>query len=358
MGCDGKCYLIGNCMAVIKNLKPYKIVKEALVELKPNEKKVISGRFGIGESRKTLSAIGKELGLSRERIRQVEKEALKRLAANIIGNEKNNISEIVTSFEKSGGIVSHNKIADKFLDNEIKKDVNEFNSLNLIFTLIPQLKQIKKTRELETSWIMSTMQKEDVLRIINDWVSHLEKSKKPSTIDVLVKAHPGHSKYEVTFLSELPHVSKKLVKTETGHIGLSSWPEVNPKNVRDKIYYILNQAKTPLHFDTIAKNINEQNFSKKKVVRATVHNELITDRRFVLVGRGIYALSEWGYKPGTVEEIITGILSENGQLSVKEIIDEVSKQRSVKKNTILINLQTKPEFTRVGKDIYSLRNKN
>lgn len=345
-------------MSAIKNLKPYKIVKDALVELRPNEKKVVSGRFGINEPRKTLSAIGKELRLSRERIRQVEKEALKRLASKIIENEKNNIVEIVTAFEKSGGIVSHDKLADRFLEDAIKKDANEFNSLNLIFTLIPQLKQIKKTRELETSWIMSTMDKSDVLSIINDWVSHLEKSKKPSTIDVLVKAHPGHSKYEVTFLSELPHVSKKLVKTESGHIGLATWPEVNPRNVRDKIYYILNQAKSPLHFDIIAKNINEQNFSKKKVVRATVHNELITDRRFVLVGRGIYALSEWGFKPGTVEEIIKGILAEKGQMSVKEIVEEVSKQRSVKKNTILINLQTKPEFVRAGKDHYSLRAKN
>lgn len=345
-------------MTAIKNLKPYKIVKEALSDLRENEKKVVSGRFGINEPRKTLSAIGKELNLSRERIRQVEKEALKRLAIRITENEKASISEVIIAFEKSGGITSHDKIAEKFLEDPYKGDVNEFNSLNLIFTLIPQIKKIEKTRELEASWIMSTIDKSDVLDIINDWVSHLEKTKKPLTIDVLVKAHPGHSKYEVTFLSELPHVSKKLVKTETGHIGLTAWPEVNPRNVRDKIYYILKQSKNPLHFDTIAKKINEQNFSNKKVVRATVHNELIADSRFVLVGRGIYALSEWGFKPGTVEDIIRNILAENKQMNVKDIVDAVSKQRSVKKNTILINLQTKPGFVKVSKDLYALRAKN
>lgn len=94
----------------------------------------------------------------------------------------------------------------------------------------------------------------------------------------------------MTFLSELPHVSKKIVKTETGHIGLTNWPEINPKNVRDKIYYIFKKSEKPIHFDEIAKKINEQNFSKKKIVRATVHNELISDKRFVLVGRGIYKL--------------------------------------------------------------------
>lgn len=342
----------------IKNLQPYKIVKNSLSELKDNEQKVICGRFGIDEPRKTLSAIGKDLSLSRERIRQVEKEALKRLASKIFEQEEAHISSIVNAFEKSGGIANHDKIAAKFLEGNLHKDLQEFNSLNLIFTLIPQIKKIEKTKELESSWILSSLSKEEVLKIINDWISQLEKSKKPLTIDILVNQNPHHQKYEVTFLSELPHVSKKLVKTESGHVGLASWPEVNPKNVRDKIYYILSKEKAPLHFETIAQKINEQNFSKKKVVKATVHNELIADSRFVLVGRGIYALSEWGYKPGTVQDIIRNVLLENKSMSVKDIIDAVCQQRSVKKNTILINLQTKPEFIRVKKDLYSLRTQN
>lgn len=345
-------------MTTIKNFQPYKIVNDSLQNLKENEKRVICGRFGINETRKTLSAIGKKLNLSRERIRQVEKEGLKRLASQIVEKERMNIANIISVFEKSGGVTNHEKIAEKFLDSTLKNNINEFNSLNLIFSIIPQIKKIDKTKELEASWLLSTLQKDEVIKIINDWVTHLEKTKKPLTIDVLVNAHPDHQKYEITFLSELPYISKKLIRTETGHIGLSNWPEINPRNVRDKIYYILKKEKAPLHFDLIAKKINDQNFSKKKVVRATVHNELIADSRFVLVGRGIYALSEWGYLPGTVQDIIREVLSENKKMSIKDIVEAVSKQRTVKKNTILINLQTKPEFVKVGKDTYTLRKKS
>ena len=342
-------------MTDLKSIFPYKIVTESLKKLKPNEKRVICGRFGIDQNRQTLSAIGKELNLSRERIRQVEKEALKHLAKSIAEKEKGSIDALILAFEKSGGITSHDKIVEKYLNQTFRGDLNQFNALNLIFTIIPQIKKIEKTKELEASWILSTLTKEELLVVINDWVNHLEKTKKPLSIDVLVDANPAHKKYQITFLSELPSVSKKLIKTDSGYIGLSKWPEVNPKNVRDKIYFILKKEKTPMHFSLIAQKINEYGFSKKKVVQATVHNELIADHRFVLIGRGIYGLSEWGYKPGTVQDIITEVLSGYTKMTVDEIVSAVSKQRTVKKNTILINLQTKPEFKKVGKDCYALK---
>lgn len=335
------------------DFSPYKLVKKALMELKTNEQKVISGRFGIDEPRKTLSAIGRALNLSRERIRQIERDGLKRLAGKLADGA--HMDQIFIMFKESGGISSHTKLPESILGPSIMGDVREINSLNLILSLMPQIRKIEKTRELEESWVLADITKEELLSIIDDWSKQLEKSKKPQKIEVLLNANPSHSKYELTFLSQLPHVSKRLIKTESGHVGLAVWPEINPRNVRDKIYYVLKKANEPLHFEDIAKKINEQSFSKKKVVRATVHNELIADKRFVLVGRGIYALSEWGYKPGTVEEIIKEILSESGKLSADEIVDRVLKQRTVKKNTILINLQTKSAFTRVAKDTYALK---
>jgi len=339
-----------------KNFSPYKIVKEALQSLRPNEQKVIADRFGIDSNRKTLSLIGKELKLSRERIRQIEKESLKRLSSSIVEKEKENVDQLIHIFTETGGISSQSRLAEKFLDEAFRDNPNEFNALNLIFYLIPNIKKIEKTKELEEGWMLSKISKDDVLKIIDEWSNHLQKRRKPETIDVLVKNNPHQSKYEVTFLSELPQVSKKLVKTESGHVGLASWPEVNPKNVRDKIYFVLKKENKPLHFTLIADKINESGFGKKKVVKATVHNELIADKRFVLVGRGIYALSEWGFKPGTVRDIIVDVLQKFPQgLSVDKIVEEVLKQRTVKKNTILINLQTKKDFKRAQKDIYTLQ---
>ena len=103
---------------IIKNFSPYKIVKAAVDQLKDNERRVICGRFGIDENRKTLSAIGNELKLSRDRIRQIEKDALRKLAAIIVEKDNDYVAAIIDSFEKEGGISVHEKIANKFLDEK------------------------------------------------------------------------------------------------------------------------------------------------------------------------------------------------------------------------------------------------
>ncbi len=55
-------------------------VDYVLRELKPIERKVISRRFGIGcDSEQTLEEIGHDFGLTRERIRQIEAQALLKL---------------------------------------------------------------------------------------------------------------------------------------------------------------------------------------------------------------------------------------------------------------------------------------
>jgi len=342
-------------MTIIKNFSPYQIVKESLLALKENERNVVMGRFGVDSDHRTLSAIGKKLNLSRERIRQIEKDALGKLAVSLVEKNNDQIEKIVESFEKSGGISSHDRIAEKFLEKALVSNKNEFNSLHLIFVLMPQIERIEKTRELEAGWILARLSKDEVVRIINEWVSHLQKNKKPETLEVLLNAHPHHKKYEFTFLSELPTISKKLIRTDAGNIGLATWPEVNPKNVRDKIYFVLRKVGKPMHFKEIAEQIKTEKFEKKNIVKATVHNELIADSRFVLVGRGIYALKEWGYIPGTVSDVIKDILKDepNG-LSADAIIKEVMKQRLVRKNTILINLQTKSDFIKVSRNVYRL----
>jgi hypothetical protein len=101
--------------------------------------------------------------------------------------------------------------------------------------------------------------------------------------------------------------------------------------------------------------INAQSLDKRTAYKETVHNKLIKDKRFVLVGRGIYALTEWGYKPGVVADIIAEILKETKRaMGRDELIAEVLKRRMVKKNTILVGLSNRKLFKKVGKNLYEL----
>ena len=107
-----------------------------------------------------------------------------------------------------------------------------------------------------------------------------------------------------------------------------------------------------MHFREVAETINEL-FDHKAHV-ATTHNELIKDPRFVLVGRGLYALTEWGYTAGVVKDVLREILAEEGPLSREEIIDKVRKERYVKDNTILVNLQDTNLFRKLSNGTFAL----
>ena len=61
-----------------KNLAEH--TRSALSTLTSREEKILRRRFGIGENEEaTLQEVGEELGITRERIRQMERQALKRL---------------------------------------------------------------------------------------------------------------------------------------------------------------------------------------------------------------------------------------------------------------------------------------
>jgi DNA-directed RNA polymerase delta subunit len=137
--------------------------------------------------------------------------------------------------------------------------------------------------------------------------------------------------------------------------GLFDWKEINPKGTREKIYIVLKERNKPLHFVEIAEHIDKYQLSKKKAHPQTVHNELIKDDRFVLIGRGIYALKEWGYQEGTVKDILKDILKKSKKpLTKDEILEQVFKMRKVKKSTVMINLNNSLHFMK-EKNQYSIK---
>ena len=78
--------------------------------------------------------------------------------------------------------------------------------------------------------------------------------------------------------------------------------------------------------------------------------------RFVLVGRGLYALGEWGYQPGQVKDVILSVLKESEKpLTREQVLDKVLKQRIVKANTVFLNLNNKKFFLKNPEGKYQVR---
>ena len=186
---------------------------------------------------------------------------------------------------------------------------------------------------------------------VDEIVALIKKNKAPTSLDELDNnlnyEHPSHIKAVASI--------SKLLATLNDLWGLAKWPTVNPKNIRDKIYVVLEEKREPMHFEEIAEAIKGSDFRRKNVTIQAIHNELIKDPRFVLIGRGIYALDSWGYKKGTVSETISDVLKQAKKpLSREQIVKRVLALRKVKETTILLNLQNKKLFKKVDKNSYTI----
>ncbi len=318
------------------------------------EKEIISRRFGLSGHRETLEQIGEMLSITRERVRQLEKAILIHLQ---ISAEEGQISELaaaekilIRNLTEMGRVARLDLLTDKVYGRATT--ASERAGINFIATFSKSLAVVEENDSYNAAVGIAEYGDTATIRAkIDEIVGIVRKNKEPMTIDQLDNAlnyeHPDHIKAVASI--------SKLLATLNGVWGLTKWPSVNPKNIRDKIFVILENHKEPMHFSDIAKEIKESNFKRKNVTVQAIHNELIKDPRFVLIGRGIYALSSWGYKKGTISEIITGILEKSDKpLTREEIVKQVLKTRKVKETTILLNLQNKKLFKKIDKNSYTL----
>ncbi|MBB1563548.1 hypothetical protein HG436_004045 [Candidatus Saccharibacteria bacterium] len=317
------------------------------------EREIITRRFGLFDRKETLEQIGELLGITRERVRQLEKAILIRLK---IAAEEGDIPAIrtverliVRDLSENGRIGRVNDIAERLSPG---KATAIRTHIAFIAELSPRLTTINETDNYHQGISIAENGDEKKIRSnIDTIVKTIKKHGEPVDIETLHGMLTYESPAQVRALASL---SKQLASLKDVW-GLTKWPTVNPKNIRDKIYVILVGNGKPLHFSEIAKAIKTSDFKRKNVTTQAIHNELIKDKRFVLIGRGIYALQEWGYSRGTVSEIIANVLKDAGEpLHRDEIVRRVLKSRRVKETTILLNLQSKPEFKRVAKATYAL----
>ena len=317
------------------------------------EREIITRRFGLFDRKETLEQIGELLGITRERVRQLEKAIIIRLQ---IATEEGNIPAvhtierlIIRDLSENGRIGRVNDIAERLSPG---KATAIRTHVAFIAELSPRLTTINETDNYYQGISIAENGDEKKIRSnIDTIVKTIKKHGEPIDIETLHGMLTYESPAQVRALASL---SKQLASLKDVW-GLTKWPTVNPKNIRDKIYVILVGNGKPLHFSEIAKAIKTSDFKRKNVTTQAIHNELIKDKRFVLIGRGIYALQEWGYSRGTVSEIIANVLKDAGEpLHRDEIVRRVLKSRRVKETTILLNLQSKPEFKRVAKATYAL----
>lgn len=336
------------------SFNPKQVVKRLLSSLPERAQDVIMGRFGFNASGEemTLEAIGKKYGITRERVRQIENYAINHIRkAPTYEKEKPVFDELREVVSKMGGVISESDLLE-----HLGKDTLSQKYIHFLLVVGDDFNKIKEDVEFKHRWHVDSVLADkihDALRklyvglgddeiipeseMVNSFLEHLKDVSNEYKSDEI--------------LTRWLAISKNIAKNPLGEWGKSKSSNIKTKGVRDYAYLILRKHGSPIHFREVAKLIGEV-FNKKAHV-ATTHNELIKDPRFVLVGRGLYALKEWGYSTGVVRDVIREILKKEGPLSKEQVLEKVMKERYVKANTVMVNLQNPKFFKKNKQGLYT-----
>ncbi|MCD6233176.1 hypothetical protein J7J81_02235 [bacterium] len=335
-----------------------KVYQDISKNLSQRQKEVLERRFGLEDfSRKeTLQSIGRDFGVSRERVRQIEQNAFKHLPDKKRSPElKNLFGYFKKYFSRQGGFKR---------ESIVLRDLGgkDFQNYVYLFLNLGGFYRFSETNNYYSFWSVDKKFLEIVRTLLSLLQNKFEKEQRTLPEEELLRVFsPKFSRLQIIRSLE---VSKKIEKGIDGLYGLVDWPIILPKRTRDKVYLALKKANKPLHFTKIAEIGNRltneletlRTQPSKRILPQTVHNELIRDDRFVLVGRGIYALKEWGYLPGTVYDILVRVLKEHEEgMPLEELLQSVKKQRIVKDNTILLALSNRNHFLRDKEGRYKIR---
>ncbi|MDP2690861.1 MAG: sigma factor-like helix-turn-helix DNA-binding protein [bacterium] len=338
-----------------------KMVKEMFMVLTEKEQDVITRRFSLNnQPKQTLEKIGESFSVTRERVRQIENIALSKLRRTINNTKFYRINKLAKEITtQRGGIMLEEDLVSEMLSVFMKHGEADANIIRLSMVIDPELVKQDKSDVFYPFWAYNSITITEVRQINDAAISLLKKRADVfEEAKLITELKSIFSRKEEDFsdkcLVAALTVDKRLKRVESGW-GLIEWRHINPRSIRDKAYIVLKKAKKPLHFVDIANKISEVGFDRKVVTVQAVHNELIRCEKFVLVGRGLYVLKEWGYKEGTVADVIEDILRDHdGPMTKQEIIESVLKQRHVRIGTISLNLQKNPHFARVGRAVYDL----
>ncbi len=335
--------------------KPKQVSKKLLAELGERALDVVANRFGLtpDAERKTLESIGQTYGITRERVRQIENAALNSIRkSDVFSDHSDSFDELRSIIHGLGGIVSEEEIL-----SQVSKDSSAQNHIHFHMVLGDQFSDHRENEHFKKRWSV----RDDITDTIHDALHNLYKSislDELLTEDELVSRFTDHLQdvaedaRDQEIVKRWLSLSKKIDSNPLGEWGRSDSKSVRVRGVKDYAFLVMRRHGSPMHFREVAQAITDT--FNKKTHPATTHNELIKDERFVLVGRGLYGLREWGYKPGVVADVIRGIIEKEGPLSKEEVVDKVLKERYLKRNTILVNLQNPKKFKKNKDGLYTV----
>ncbi len=333
-------------MSIKISFDPKEVTKKLLKVLPERSSDVLIRRYGLGKSvkKETLESVGRSYSITRERVRQIESGAVAgvRKSESYVENELV-FNELVGVIQDLGGVISEDVLLNELTDIE-----SEQNHIHFLLVVGEAFTNLRESSKFVHRWHSDKFLSERVHNAIDNIYKNITKNDLLAERDIidklLVEIGDVEDKYrQDSVVRGWLNLSKSISKNQLGDWGKVGSPGVNMRGIRDMAWLVLRKNGSPMHYAEVAKEIGET--FGRKAHSATCHNELIKDERFVLVGRGLYALSQWGYTTGLVKDVIKDVLAKSGPLDKGDLIDSVKRERYVKTNTIIVNLQDSDIFS-------------
>ncbi len=345
----------------LTNKKLSQSFAEVLSSLSEREQVVLQRRVWVDWEKETLQSIGNSFSpaITRERVRQIEDSWIKKIWKVVTRSDLISIQQIAHKYlNLHWGIISKEKLVNILIkDLELESNINTW----IIDIIIQADKSITKSKQkfgCKIYYTLENVNKKDVDLIHKEALKVLKKKKtvmkKTALYETVIGNLNAKQKFSLSFIDTVLDFFDDIVFWEENLIWLEKWKILNPKTLKDKAIYVLKKEKVPMHFVDVTNKVTDMIGKPVKV--NTIHNELIRNEEFVLIGRWIYALKEWWFVPGTVLDVIVEILKKNWEpMNTEDITKEVLKIRNVKHSTIYMNLQNKKVIERVWRNYYELK---
>jgi hypothetical protein len=344
-------------------------IEEVLQLLPERQRNIIKDRYGLWDGiAETLQDIGDKLGLTRERIRQIEDKGLKRLR-RVYGfrSIKNFVVTKIAVYlssraETTRGIVSEDEVASAFADDcsteeaaltiGLLRDVNASLFAQQMVEAESGVYCLDKALATEYRTLLEILQ------------GTLERNQKPlseQTFYQSLSSDSGRtfSEQQIRLLQRILAVSPSVVRLHNGTIALSKWTKFERRDSANVAAAALRLLGRPAHFRELTQKIGTLFPDLGDINERVLHNALVCHReKFVWVKNGTYGLKDWGLaRPPYIKDRLIELLSGSGYpLPYWHLKEKVLEVCNCKEESVRMTLDLNPKvFKKFDGDQYGLR---
>ncbi len=324
-------------------------------------KEVIQRRYGLVSGEKeTLEEIGTKYGLTRERIRQIQVKAKKRLN-HLTNLSKKPIINIVEDLIRNNGWIISDVEADKLIPT-VFRGLN-FDGSSLL-DLLKDLGWIQNHEIGDVLYYSPKFGKVLLGNLMDSIIKILKKKQLPLRIDEIIEEHEELKKINIenfnatNFVLRSCHIDPRIEEKVSGRYGLYIQSNRTMNLWVPLMVQVLETEETPLHFTEISEKVNDLLLdTSHKLDQRRAHAILVQKNIFAHVGiRGMYGLTSWGLRKESTTELVTEYIKSAGfPVHIEQIYDYVKKYKNSPKMNIRSILDISGKFENKGHGLYDLK---